>query len=118
MAVSVSNISTPSGASTEYPEGPFIVKWKDVTFDSAHAAGGEVVSASSLGYSRVVGAEVMGAGRSTADVFIGVHPKIASNGTAVFLQAYVNPAGTAVAAFAEGTADYSAYTARVKFYGF
>lgn len=59
MSVTITNITTPNAAQTEFPLGPFRAKMVDVLFDATYPTAGEIITAANLGWSNLIGGIVI-----------------------------------------------------------
>lgn len=120
MAVTVTNVTADPNQSAAYGL-PWKFSLKDVTFDNAYLTTGEVVTATQVGLSMLVGAwPVSPAMTSTGAAAMPVGVKVNSTGSQATIQAYRYDGASAGKASMEEAAnnfDASTYTTRIMFFG-
>lgn len=88
MGLTVAQVSTPNTQVTEAEFLGFKARLVTITFDSSYLTGGEVLLASDMGWSNVVGAiQVSGVGDTTGVASVGVVVRANSAQTQLTFQA-------------------------------
>jgi hypothetical protein len=119
MALTITQVTHPNAAHTEFSFGPFRARIVDISFDSSYPTGGETLTPEMLGWSELIGVMEIVPPMNEAQTLSlqsGAWPYQGD----LFMQAFRAPADASDAPFDEvaSTGNLSGYTGRYLVFGY